>query len=466
MFYIGLIFIACFFICVVKGVRYTDSDGNSVTVIRSVKDTRWGIDVIGGVSVTFGADENAGNDTMNILSERIQKRLDAGNLADYELYVDNDSNNILLSFPWDQNEDGNAMDTIEYLSTPGVIRLIEGRPADFQGLATDGSVLYLYDSIGSRYPVLLDSERIAKASAGYDDFGNSTVTFSFDEEGTALLADGTGRQVGDYITVWFDNRLISTMAISSVNISGEITVGKWGGLAEADAAVIVRYCETGALPVQISARNYEITDRAFADNTMRILIVTGIIALAAMCIVLLLRYRLPGFIASVALIGHISGMLAATSGFVRYFDGITLTLPGIAGLIVSVGIGVDANIITAERIKDEILKGKSIHSSIEVGCRSSASSIFDGNITMIIVAVIIMGVFGPPKNICNIILRPFLWMFPAATTGTIYAFGEMLFFGVVFNILIGVFLSRMMLVSASRNRFMHNRWLFGGERRK
>jgi len=465
-FYFGLVIIVCFFVCAITGVSFTDDDGNQIQVIKGSSDIDWGIDVMGGVSITFSADEDADGETMMLLSERLKNRLENRGLSDYELYVDEDSNSILVSFPWVQNENSDAVEIIDYLLKIGCLRVVEGQPTDISSILSEENGEFVVDSSGSRFPVLMKNNCAEKTEMGYDALGFKTVTIKYDDEGRTLLAEGTGRQLGEKITLWLDEQLISTMSIYTVNTSGELIVGKGGGLDDETAENIVTYLKTGELPVEIRSSDYEITDPAFADNTLEIMVTAGIIALFIICVFLLVRYRVPGFIACIALVGHIAGLLAAASGFFTFFDGVIMTLPGIAGMMLSVGMAIDANIITAERIKEEINKGKSLHGSIDAGCRSSISSILDGNITMTIIAVILIGAFGPPDNICSIILAPFLWMFSRATTENIYAFGYMLMFGVFFNIVISVFMSRIMLRSIARNKVFHVRWLYGGAKNK
>ena len=190
--------------------------------------------------------------------------------------------------------------------------------------------------------------------------------------------------------------------------------------------------------------------------------IAGIIAFALICIFMICCYRLPGAVACIALLGQAAGMLASVSGFFPFLKSFTLTLPGIAGIILSIGMGVDANVITSERIKEEIRKGKTIDGAIDSGNSNSFSSIFDGNITNVIVAVILMGVFGPPESFWSKLLTPFLWMFPAATTGAIYSFGYTLLTGVIFNFIMGVFASKVMLKSLSRFQIFRKRSLYGG----
>ena len=118
-------------------------------------------------------------------------------------------------------------------------------------------------------------------------------------------------------------------------------------------------------------------------------------------------------------------------------------------------MGIDANVITSERIKDELYQGKTLDGCIRYGTKNSFSAIFDGNITNIIVALILMLVFGPANILSGI--------FGASTTGAIYAFGYTLLVGVIANFVMGVFASRLMLMSLSRFKFLRNKKLYGGK---
>ena len=194
------------------------------------------------------------------------------------------------------------------------------------------------------------------------------------------------------------------------------------------------------------------------------MLLAGVIALILICIFMILVYRLPGAIASIALLGQVAGMIAAVSGFLPSISSFTVTLPGIAGMILSIGMGVDANVITNERIKEEIRKGRSLDAAIDNGSSESFSAIFDGNVTVIIVAIILMGVFGPPDGFWSKLLTPFLFMFGTSTTGSVYSFGYTLLIGVIFNFIMGVTASRLMVKSLSRYKHFRNKWLYGGDR--
>jgi preprotein translocase subunit SecD len=177
---------------------------------------------------------------------------------------------------------------------------------------------------------------------------------------------------------------------------------------------------------------------------------------------MLFFYRLPGFVACVALTGQVGGMIACVSGFFPFFESFTLTIPGIAGIILSIGMGVDANVITAERIKEELRARKTLDGAIDAGYDNGFSAILDGNVTVIIVSVLLMGAFGPSDSLLAKLVSPLLFMFDSSITGSIYSFGFTLLMGVVFNFVMGVWASRFMLKSLSGYKFLRRPTLYGG----
>lgn len=125
------------------------------------------------------------------------------------------------------------------------------------------------------------------------------------------------------------------------------------------------------------------------------MVLAGVVAFLLVALFMILKYRLPGFVASIALLGQTAMTLAFVSGYFAVFPSFTLTLPGIAGIILAIGMGVDANVITAERIKEEIRAGKSIDGALNAGFRRGLKPIIDGNVTVVIVAVMLMALSAP-----------------------------------------------------------------------
>jgi protein-export membrane protein SecD len=167
------------------------------------------------------------------------------------------------------------------------------------------------------------------------------------------------------------------------------------------------------------------------------MVLAGKIAFAMVCLFMLFYYRLPGLVACIALTLQVVGQLLALS-----IPQFTLTLPGIAGVILSIGMGVDANVIISERIKEEISIGKTLSRAIDSGFERAFSSVFDGNITVIIVAIILI-IFG---------------------SGSMLSFGYTLICGVIMNFVAGVTASRLMIRSLSNFGGLRKPQYFGARR--
>ena len=196
------------------------------------------------------------------------------------------------------------------------------------------------------------------------------------------------------------------------------------------------------------------------------MVIAGVIAFVLICIFMIALYRVQGIVICIALLGQVGGMIAAISGFIPGINSFTMTIPGIAGIILSIGMGVDANVITAERIKEEIRAGKSIDGAIEAGFARGFTAIFDGNITNVIVAIILMGAFGSSDSIFAQILSPIFGFFGFATEGSVFSFGYTLLVGVVLNFVFGVLATRLMTKSLSRFKCFRKPTLYGGGLKK
>ena len=155
--------------------------------------------------------------------------------------------------------------------------------------------------------------------------------------------------------------------------------------------------------------------------------------------------------------------LAFVSGYFPVFESFTLTLPGIAGIILAIGMGVDANVITAERIKEELRSGKSLDGALKSGFARGLTPIIDGNVTIVIVAIVLMGAFGPSDGFFAKALHFVFFAFGPSTAGTIYAFGYTLLTGVLLNFVFGIFATRTMIRGAAAIKALRDPRLYGAD---
>lgn len=442
---------------------YTQYGDRVDTVIRGASGIRTGIDISGGVEVTFAPEDDAAdatNEQISSMKEVIVRRMIANNITDYEAYTDFDNDQVIIRFPWKKGEsEFDAASAIEELGKTAMLEF------------------YLDTSSSSKKPdkdkLVLTGELVASATAGADQkTAEPLVMLELDAKGKKAFADATKKQYdlnnagknSTYtISIWLDDDCISNPSVSAHITDGVATIS--GGFADySEASELANLINSGALPFDIKATNTRTVAATLGAQSLQVMVWAGIVAFVLIAIFMLLYYRLPGFVAVICLLGQVAGSIAAVSGYFGFMNSFTLTLPGIAGIILSIGMGVDANIITSERIKEQIRMGKTIDSAIQNGCKESFAAIFDGNITVIIVSVVLMGVFGPPDSLFATILKPILSWFPVSTSGAVYAFGYTLLVGIVFNFIMGVTCSRLMLKSVSRFKFLRKPWLLGGKR--
>lgn len=442
---------------------YTQYGDRQDTIIRGASNIRTGIDISGGVEVTFAPEEDvvdATDDQITSMKEVIVRRMIANNITDYEAYTDFDNDQVIIRFPWKKGEsDFDAAAAIEELGKTAMLEF------------------YLDTSSSTEKPdedkLVLNGEQVASAKAGFDQNDSTPlVMLEMNDKGKKAFADATEKQYtlngngqnSTYtISIWLDDECISNPSVSAHITDGVATIS--GGFADySEASELANLINSGALPFDIRATNTRTVAATLGAESLNIMVLAGIIAFVLIAIFMIVYYRLPGVVAVICLLGQVAGSIAAVSGYFGFINSFTLTLPGIAGIILSIGMGVDANIITSERIKEQIRMGKTIDGAIQNGCKESFSAIFDGNITVIIVSIVLMGVFGPPDSFFATILKPILSFFPVSTSGAVYAFGYTLLVGIVFNFIMGVTCSRLMLKSVSRFKFLRKPWLLGGNR--
>ena len=421
-----------------------------------------GIDIRGGVEASFvpadGVD--ATEEQLTSVEETIKLRLLSNNVTDYELYSDPANDRIIVRFPWRSDEtDFDPQTAIEELAANAALDCRPGMEYESQSLDADGNVVYNTPTGETADEVILDGSDIVSAQAGYitnEQTGQPeyVVNLEFTEKGTEKFAEATSEMVGDTISVWMDDVMISYPTVNEAITDGQCTIS--GSFTAAEATELANQINAGALPFALDIASFGTISPTLGESSLNAMMIAGVIAFILVALFMLVMFRLPGFVAIIALMGQVALSFAAISGYFPGLSSFTMTLPGIAGMILSIGMGVDANIITATRIKEELWVGKTLDGAIQKGTENSFWAIFDGNITVIIVAVILMAVFGP-SNILSMI-------FGASTTGSIYSFGYTLLVGVIGNFIMGMTATRLMTKSLSRFKFLRKKWLFGGAR--
>ncbi len=441
------------------GIKVKNGD-NSVTYLKGVGDIRWGIDINGGVEATFtpATATKATKDQMDSAESIIKLRLINSNITDYEVYTDYNHDRIIVRFPWKNGEKSfDPQTAINELSATAMVTFREGMEYTTQSTGSDGQAIYKTPKGTTASNIILQGADIksAKPQMTQDQTtGQSTyeVSLQLSDSGTKKFADATQRLQGQIISIWMDDTMISYPKVDAVISDGKASIT--GNFTAAEASDLANKINAGALPFKLTTSNLSIISPTLGKTSLNAMLIAGIIAFILIALFMIFVYRLPGFISVISLLGHMGFMFATVSGYFPFTNSFTLTLPGIAGIILSIGMGVDANIITAERIKEELWADKTLDTAIVNGDVHSFAAIFDGNISTLIVAIILMLVFGP-SNILS-------WLFGASTTGSIYSFGYTLLVGIIGNFVFGVGTTRLMTKSISRFSFARNKWLYGG----
>lgn len=463
VFFVVFVLIGLFALSVLFG--WSSWFGDIETVyIKGVNDIRFGIDIKGGVDVTFTPPEgfDASETQLDAAKEVIVQRMIKLNITDYEAYVDYSSDRIIVRFPWKEGEtDFDPEAAVKELGETAELTFREGIETDNLG-APAGVTLS---------NVILTGKDVAEAFAYYDQSDNAgsdrwQVSLELTADGAQKFHDATARlyQEGGTISIWMDDTCVSYPRVNAVISDGRASIS--GNFDGESAKKLADQINSGALPFKLVTASFSTISPSLGMGALEAMIVAGIIAFAFIALYIIVIYRLPGLVAVIALIGQVAGTLAFVSGYFGINDSSILTIPGIAGIILAVGMGVDANVITAERIKEELAEGKTLDGSLASGYKRALSAILDGNITMILVAIILMGAFGTPDSLFSKMLHFVFFMFGPSTAGTIYSFGYTLLTGTVLNLFFGVLCSRLMVMSLSGFKALRDPWLYGGKRRE
>lgn len=371
-----------------------------------------GLDLQGGLSVTYEIqDEKPTSDEIKATVDKLQRRVDSYS-SEGEVYQEGDDR-ITVEIPLN-TEKVDAHDVLDQLGQPGQLLFLDSENYTiWQKNQNNGT--------NDAYEAVLTGSDIKNAQAGVDDSGtvkDYVVQLQFTEEGAQKFATATAANIGKPIYIIYDGKVASAPTVQSAITDGNAVINKISNYDEAEnlAATI----KIGALPLELKQIQYNIVGAKLGQKAVSTSLIAGAIGFGLVCILMIILYRFPGFIASLALTGYVVLMLLILS--IRH---ITLTLPGIAGIILSIGMAVDANVIIFTRIREEISAGNSVRAAVKAGFSKALSAILDGNITTLIATVVLM-ILG---------------------SGSIKGFAVTLMLGIVLSMFTALFVTKMLLNS-------------------
>lgn len=331
------------------------------------KPTKLGLDLKGGVYVVLEAvpDEGVTLDdaAMNRLIEVLDRRINGLGVAE-SVVQKAGSNRVIIELPGINNTE----DAIKMI---GKTALLEFK---------------LENPDGTLGETLLTGGALKKADVSYDNLGRPQIQFEMNQEGAVKFAEITRNNIGKKLAITLDGKVQTAPTINSEIPSGNGVIT--GNYTVEEAKATATLLNAGALPVKAEIVETRTVGATLGDESIAQSKNAGIVAIILIWVFMIIFYRLPGIIADLAII--IFGFI--TFACLNFIDA-TLTLPGIAGFILSLGMAVDANVIIFERIKEELRFGNSIRNSIDSGFNKGFIAIFDSNLTTLIITTILF-VFG------------------------------------------------------------------------
>lgn len=414
-------------LAVLVGLFYVAWHGVGETRDGSMHDINFGLDLAGGVSITYQvAGENGGtpttqemDDTVSKLSKRVASEL---NTTEASVYKEG-SDRITVEIP------GATDEIFETLSTPGNLYFIreyndQGAPNYYDPYGMGYSAFYMLsdgvtvESLQASGDIVLSGEDIADAQAGVDNSGTGSeyiVELTLTSEGAKKFATATEAAYanGWTIGIYYDGAFISVPRVQAVISDGKASIT---GMSSYEAAEnLASTIRIGGLDVSLTELRANVVGAQLGASAIHTSKIAAIIGLALIVLFMIIIFRILGVAASMALGFYCCFMVILLSAF-----DITLTLPGIAGIILSIGMAVDANVLVFARIREEIANGSAVDKAMKAGYSKALSAILDGNITTLIAA----GVLG---------LRG---------TGTVRGFAITLALGIVVSMFTALFVTR------------------------
>ncbi|MDR2879220.1 MAG: protein translocase subunit SecD [Fusobacteriales bacterium] len=372
-----------------------------------------GLDLRGGTSVVLEAQEEDGKklqpDTMDKVREIVQRRVDGLGVSEPVIQKSGE-NRLIVELAGVKN----AQEAIDLIGTTAKL--------EFKIKTGDNSY----------GPAVLDGSAIKNAYVQQDQFGKPMIGFELNDEGAVKFAEITRTNMGKQLAIMLDGKEQSAPVIQSEIPGGKGSIS--GSFTYESAQNLANLLKAGALPVNIQIMETRSVDASLGAESIKATKMAAMIALVLVSLFMLVVYRVAGFVADLALC--VFGIL--TAGLMCVI-GTTLTLPGIAGFILSLGMAVDANVIIFERIKDEIMEGKRFQDCIDDGFNRAFPAILDGNITTLLITMVLF-FFG---------------------TGPVRGFAVILTIGVLVSMFTAIFITKIIVKIFVNIFHLNGKKLFG-----
>ncbi len=434
-------------IAAIAGMGYIAYFGIGQGKTGAAQNIKRGLDLAGGVSITYQVvgDEDPSSEDMADTIYKLQRRVE-GYSTEAQVYKEgNDRINIEIPGVSDANQ------ILADLGRPGSLYFIrengsDGEPNYGYGVTEDGNIAFVLnrsiEEIQADGGIVLDGTHVSSAQAASTKSQSGTkdqqyvVSLTFDQEGTAAFGQATtdAYQKGETIGIYYDGSFVSVPTVNEPITGGQAQISGMEDFQEAET--LASTIRIGGLKLELEELRSNVVGAQLGSNAISTSLKAGVIGFAIVCLIMIAVYLLPGFVSAIALVIYVLLTLLSLNAL-----NITLTLPGIAGVILAIGMAVDANVIIYARIREELATGKTLQSSIKIGFDKALSAILDGNITTLIAAAV-LGLRG---------------------SGSVKGFATTLAMGIILSMFTALVISRL-LINACYALGIRNEKLYGKAR--
>lgn len=440
------------FLIAAVGMGYVAFFGIGSGKTGSMANIKQGLDLAGGVSITYQVvgEESPSSEDMSDTIYKLQKRVENYS-TEAQVYQEGD-NRINIEIPG--VSDANAI--LQELGQPGSLYFIyqtnEAGEANYTLTGFDeekGKYIYSLtksiDELMAEGSIPLDGTKVAAADAGATQSSGAlqemeyVVELTFTQEGTEAFAKATERAYnrGESIGIYYDGELVSVPNVISVITGGQAQITGMDSIEE--AKTLASTIRIGGLSLELEEMRSNVVGAQLGSDAIKTSLKAGAIGLAIVCVFMIVVYFVPGLTSAIALLIYVIMTLLVLNGF-----NLTLTLPGVAGVILAIGMAVDANVIIFARIREELATGKTVKSSIKIGFDKATSAIVDGNITTFIAAVVLA----------------------LKGSGTVKGFAQTLMIGIILSMFTAMVVTRVLLHLFYAVGFQDEKWYGIGKEHK
>jgi len=420
---------------------------------RDIRNLTLGLDLKGGTQVLLEADLPEGQaidaDAMSTAKVIVEQRVNGLGVSEPNVQLQGE-NRIIVELPGVSNPD-QAINTIrstgqlefiepagERLTGGNIINTTNRPDAVKRAVATDPAAVAAAPFPDRTFETVMTGDILQNAVASQDEYNQWQIQFSLTGDGSSQFFEYTRNHIGQPLVIVLDGRVLSAPVINAAISDNGVITGQFSSEEADGLAIQMRY---GALPVPLSVVDVRTIGASLGQDSVDASLTAGIIGMAMVLLFMLVLYRLPGLLADVALSAYVAFNIA-----IYTLLPVTLTLPGIAGFLLSIGMAVDANILIFERMKEELRAGRSVRLAVETGFSRAWPAIRDGNLSTLISCAVLY------------------WFGNNFGASIVKGFAITLAVGVLLSMFTAVFATRTFMrafLSTQGQRLLDNRGLIG-----